>query len=1031
MKKNRIVVIVVFILCLFATIEGVSANQEVDLFLKKDGPQAILKHIPYTMYLDEGLTLWARPKLTNEEFRQAENLTVTLQRSNLNATDKGKLGLLLAILNKEEAALQVLYDACSRGCNDSSALEALLYLSVKYGDWESLAGLEREWHNRNLPVQPLFYALGVGELKRGYLFEGENYINQAMRQGKHGPSFLALTVLNMERQGLIAAGDYIGGALEADPTETLVQYYAGLYWATMGRTSEAYKYFKNIPEPAALPDIYYLPYLHIITESSPRDAVPLWESLTPTSNYFVSYEDILINKASCLFKTADEKAALDLLGRVGEENPIAHAVMFDHFKTRDPRQAEKSLDSLGRLVGTTADFFIEKAFLQEKQGKWEEALRLWKGLKKAYPDRDEPEEGRRRIKKEKGDLWWLFKGMWLKADTILESPGSLRQLSLFDSRLYSKQTDIFIIHPQDIVGAWFSTDGIAWQWRVSPYGASRLTFPSLGAKQKIHLYGARQGLVEYYQGELIIDLDPPKGSLTLQDGGRYTNKPEITLRLIARDDISGVYAYRLREGMDAWSNWSVYTQEVSWVLAAGPDGERKIDVQYQDRAGNVSAVYTLAVVLDRVLPRLLDFKITELSAYKANVRIRSDKEVVVEASLTQRYGIGRHKYESKVYAYSHDIEFNKLNSGTDYEISLIIKDRAGNTKTLESYSFRTQRDKTPPHGGISFVGDVTDSGQNYVTLELWAEDDGGGTVYYSLSNDARNWTPWAVLRSERITWQLTPGEGEKTVYVRYRDENYNVSPTYSAKVRVDTRAPILKLEQKNVKPDQISLTWSANKEIQCTLNIKGGGLNRTVNLPKWATKHEYTFTGLKPNTTYTLVVEGLDRGGKKGKLGPLQVMTLRQAVNLADRKQGTKATASSVYRSTAIAYDALRAIDGKLNTFWQAAKTPNNSDPQWLELRWTRPQTFNNFQIYIPVLAPMTDYSLEYLAEDNKWKILVNVRNNQAKGGNIKIIKGDYFLYESSFPEVTGKAVRLIIFDGGEPRKQYLPQVLEWEVYQK
>jgi len=80
-------------------------------------------------------------------------------------------------------------------------------------------------------------------------------------------------------------------------------------------------------------------------------------------------------------------------------------------------------------------------------------------------------------------------------------------------------------------------------------------------------------------------------------------------------------------------------------------------------------------------------------------------------------------------------------------------------------------DNTPPTGTITINnGDKLTHSPN-VTLTLFATDDGeelGGDAQMTFSNDSKEWSdpePYTVTKM----WTLTPVEGGKTVYVKFRD----------------------------------------------------------------------------------------------------------------------------------------------------------------------------------------------------------------------------------------------------------------------
>jgi len=100
------------------------------------------------------------------------------------------------------------------------------------------------------------------------------------------------------------------------------------------------------------------------------------------------------------------------------------------------------------------------------------------------------------------------------------------------------------------------------------------------------------------QVSIPIDAIAPTGSLTLN--GDATSTPGVLVRvtLSASDATSGVHWMRLRDKDGAWSAWQFYASPVSWQLPALTGQSHTVEMQIKDAAGNVSATYEGAILLD-------------------------------------------------------------------------------------------------------------------------------------------------------------------------------------------------------------------------------------------------------------------------------------------------------------------------------------------------------------------------------------------------------------------------------------------------
>lgn len=97
-------------------------------------------------------------------------------------------------------------------------------------------------------------------------------------------------------------------------------------------------------------------------------------------------------------------------------------------------------------------------------------------------------------------------------------------------------------------------------------------------------------------------------------------------------------------------------------------------------------------------------------------------------------------------------------------------------------------DSTAPTGTISIAGGAGYTATTAVTLTLSASDEVARLGDMSFSNDNLNWSAWQTYATSKA-WTLASGDGTKTVYVKYRDLNLNVSGSFSDTIVLDTLDP--------------------------------------------------------------------------------------------------------------------------------------------------------------------------------------------------------------------------------------------------
>jgi len=98
-----------------------------------------------------------------------------------------------------------------------------------------------------------------------------------------------------------------------------------------------------------------------------------------------------------------------------------------------------------------------------------------------------------------------------------------------------------------------------------------------------------------------LDKTPPTGSITINEGHKYTNTTAVILALLASDETSGVAEMRFSNDNITWTSWEPYSNTRTWILKPG-DGLKYVYVQFRDNAGTMSQVYYATIMLDTTPP---------------------------------------------------------------------------------------------------------------------------------------------------------------------------------------------------------------------------------------------------------------------------------------------------------------------------------------------------------------------------------------------------------------------------------------------
>jgi hypothetical protein len=101
-------------------------------------------------------------------------------------------------------------------------------------------------------------------------------------------------------------------------------------------------------------------------------------------------------------------------------------------------------------------------------------------------------------------------------------------------------------------------------------------------------------------------------------------------------------------------------------------------------------------------------------------------------------------------------------------------------------------DTTPPDGTITINGGVSYTNTIGVTLGLTCADTGSGCSQMEFSNDGTTWSAPASYVTT-TAWNVSVGDGLKTVHARFLDGAGNLSTTVTSTITLDATAPVFSL----------------------------------------------------------------------------------------------------------------------------------------------------------------------------------------------------------------------------------------------
>ena len=300
----------------------------------------------------------------------------------------------------------------------------------------------------------------------------------------------------------------------------------------------------------------------------------------------------------------------------------------------------------------------------------------------------------------------------------------------------------------------------------------------------------RYGLVSRRtSANVTLDTTPPTGNLTIESGARMTLDAKVQIALEAADKY-GVADMQLSNtaGFEG-AEWTAFSPTMSWNLTAGP-GNRTVFLRVRDRAGHLSPVAS-----DSIL-RIAEGGSGPLPV--ATIAVNDGSGFVTDRPVTLNItvdgGAASWMMLSSDEAFT-GCEWGDFRGSVPWRLSEFDgkKTAYGRFATGEGRIFSARAevilDTVPPEGTADLNGGEPDTLSTSVRLDISGQDE-NGVVMMRISNSpdltGASWEPYSVIRN----WTLSSGDGEKRVYVVFRDPAGLVSEPAVASIVLDTDRPI-------------------------------------------------------------------------------------------------------------------------------------------------------------------------------------------------------------------------------------------------
>jgi hypothetical protein len=277
--------------------------------------------------------------------------------------------------------------------------------------------------------------------------------------------------------------------------------------------------------------------------------------------------------------------------------------------------------------------------------------------------------------------------------------------------------------------------------------------------------------------------------LKINRGSRYTRTPIVTLQLVA-PNAAKMQISNYQDFRDA--NWIGYQSKVyGWSLFK-TEGLQSVYARFQDAKGTYIGMQSAHILLDKTPPQDTKVEIDVPNKVLNDTTQRVTLKFTWKQEEGERYYVmvsNHRSFYRQRWQVAQDTLSDWALSGTldgEYFVFAKFRDRAGNISEIVSDKVRIDT-QAPVRYGIVIDGNApfTTNKKGEVDLVLNAI----GATEMKISNQAdfkgAEWQPY----QRNLKWLLTEGEGEKKVFVKFRDNAKNETPPTWASIVKDTEAP--------------------------------------------------------------------------------------------------------------------------------------------------------------------------------------------------------------------------------------------------
>ncbi|MBO1514014.1 LamG-like jellyroll fold domain-containing protein [Metabacillus bambusae] len=306
-----------------------------------------------------------------------------------------------------------------------------------------------------------------------------------------------------------------------------------------------------------------------------------------------------------------------------------------------------------------------------------------------------------------------------------------------------------------------------------------------------------------------------------------------------------------------------------------------------------------------VLERNADGNHSTMKLYKDGVLVGEETQLVANLSTM---GADLKAYLGK--AFYNDPYFKGAFDNVRVYNRALTDDQVNHVFNQDPEEPGEEADETPPEGQFTINNGAEFTNKSTANLSLEAKDDISGVSQVRYSTNAKEWSEWEEFKPS-IELTLPAGDGEKTVFVEFKDHAGNISESYQQKITLDTTAPVIEFtgyKETYSVDSSIKITCSIIDELsgiaskECE-NVEGPAYEFELRINKiTATATDNAGNTAKAEIEFTVTVDF----DSLGRLTEALVTKEGVAESLVKKLQSAKESAAK---------DNNQAMNGQLNAY--------------------------------------------------------------------------------------------------------------------